>query len=510
MEYTEKPMLEVRNLTKKFQHITANADVSFDVAHGEIHCLLGENGAGKSTLAECIYGYYKADAGAIYIEGQQVNLKSPAEAIRHGIGMVHQHFVMVPSMNAIENIAIGKSGREFGPGLEQVHQAVSQLCERYAVDLDLHAKVWQLPVGKQQWVEIFKALYHGARLLILDEPSAVLTPQESDQLFRILRSMAAEGMAIILISHKFQEVMQSDRVTVLRKGKKIATVSTAATTREELTGMMIGRQVSSTRNSKAMETEGEVILQVNQLRALSDRGQEALRGVDLTIRAGEIVGIAGVAGNGQKELFESLLGVRHATAGSVKLCGKEVLGQSCAEIQNEGVGFIPDDRFSEGLVPDFSIAENLILGHESHREFSRRGFLDIEKIRAYGRQAIDSFKIAAHSENAVTRTLSGGNAQKIILAREFDRGTRLLLANQPSRGLDIGVIETIHTRLLERREMGLAVLVASEELEELLALADRIVVMFKGEIKGVFSAADARVEEIGLLMAGHELAEVPA
>ena len=496
-----EPLLRTQALTKIFHQVVAIDSISFDVRPGEIHCLLGENGAGKSTLAECIYGFYKPEQGEIFVEGQPVQMSSPAEAIGHGIGMVHQHFVLVPTLSVLENIVVGTNASGILLELGKAEKEVKRLCQRYCVELDLGAKVWQLPVGQQQWVEILKVLYVGARLLILDEPTAVLTPRESRALFEILGMMTRENMSVILISHKLNEVLQSDRVTILRKGKKIATVQTAETTREELTAMMIGREVdvNLTKDDPVM---GPEILAIQKLKARDDRGQEALRGIDLVVRGGEIVGIAGVAGNGQKELFETLIGVRKARSGKVTLLGEDITRRSPKYIQEKGVAFIPEDRFAEGLVPDFSVEENLILGSQRAARFKSRGFIDFVRVADFANKCIADYEIATPSGKTITRTLSGGNAQKLIVAREFAQAAKLTLANQPSRGLDVGVIEYMHQVLLEKRREGGAILLASEDLDELYNIADTIVVIYKGQIMGRFPTAEADIQQIGLLMVG--------
>ena len=504
-----EPLLYTENLTKRFHQVVANHQVCFDVIPGEIHCLLGENGAGKSTLAECIYGFYRPEEGSICIGGRPVELNSPADAIKYGIGMVHQHFVLVPSLTVLENIVVGTEASGFILNLGAAEAEIGKLCEQYGVELDLNAKVWQLPVGQQQWVEILKALFVKAKLLILDEPTAVLTPQESDRLFEILRMMTAGGMSIILISHKLKEVMQSDRVTVLRKGKKVATMITARTSKEELTSLMIGREIGAP-PSKDNSLAGETLLEIKGLRAMDDRKQEALRGIDLKVHKGEIVGIAGVAGNGQKELFESLVGVRGATGGEIYLNGQAITNCSPKHIQESGVAFIPEDRFAEGLVPDFSVEENLILGEQRSPKFKSMGLLDFSRISSFAQKCISRYDIATPSGKTLARTLSGGNAQKLIVAREFARNTPLTLANQPSRGLDVGVIEYMHAALLEKRAQGGGILLASEDLDELFAIADTIVVIHKGSILGRFAACDADLQTIGLLMAGHKAEQTPA
>jgi simple sugar transport system ATP-binding protein len=498
-----QPLLEARNLTKRFHQVVANDDISFDIMPGEIHCLLGENGAGKSTLAECIYGFYQPDAGEFILDGHRVEIRSPSDAIRNGIGMVHQHFVLVPTLSVLENIVVGTEGTGIVLDLRKARETLRGISERYGVSIDLDAKVWQLSVGEQQWVEIVKALYLGARLLIMDEPTAVLTPQESQRLFGIFRSMTASGMSVVLISHKLNEVMQSDRVTILRKGRKIATAVTAQSSKAELTNMMVGRELKAVARVDDQEP-GAVVLSAQDLRAKGERGQNALDGLGLELRRGEIVGVAGVAGNGQKELFEVLMGARKVFAGTVTLDGTDITNRSPALISASGVGYIPDDRFKEGLVPAFNITDNLILGAQRTGRFAKRGFLRLAKAREFARQAIEQFHIATPSENTRTGTLSGGNAQKVIVAREFSQATKVILANQPSRGLDVGVIEYMMEQLLAKRKAGFGILVASEELNELASIADRVVVMFKGKIVGSFRSGEIDLERIGLLMAGHD------
>lgn len=496
-----QPFLKVENVTKRFHQVVAADSVSFDVLPGEIHCLLGENGAGKSTIAECIYGFYHPEEGVIDVEGRPARLSSPADAIAHKIGMVHQHFVLVESMSVLENIVIGTPQATTILDLKGAEKKVRAICDRYAVEIDLHAKIWELPVGTQQWVEILKALFLDARLLIMDEPTAVLTPQESERLFEIFGEMTRDGMSIILISHKMKEVMQSDRVTVLRRGKVVGTVATAETTTRELTRMMVGRDVAL-RVEREAHAPGAPMLELKGVTANNDFGTQKLAGIDLTVHRGEIVGIAGVAGNGQRALFETIIGVRKATAGQILLDGAEITNRSPYSIQHKGVGYIPDDRFAEGLVGDFDILSNIVLGHHKTPPFARAGFLNFGRIAAFARRAIKDYEIKAPSERTICRTLSGGNAQKVIVAREFAQASRLLLANQPSRGLDVGVIEYMHARLLEKRREEFGILMASEELDELFSLCDRILVLFKGRILGEFTPETADVETIGLLMAG--------
>ena len=496
------PILSVQEVTKKFHQVVANDRVSFDVMAGEIHCLLGENGAGKSTIAECIYGFHRPDGGTISVRGKELDLRSPSDAIHSGIGMVHQHFVLVPTMTVLENIVIGTEAAKAILDMRSATDRILTICRRYDVDIDLNSRVSQLTVGQQQWVEILKALFLGADILIMDEPTAVLTPQESRRLFKIFREMCGDGMSIILISHKLDEVMQSDRVTILRKGRKVATVITRESSKPELTNLMVGRDVDLGVRRERGAIAGPMI-ELSELHAQSDLGTPALNGVTLTVHCGEIVGIAGVAGNGQKELFETLMGVRHATAGAIVFDGKEITNLSPREVQKAGMGHIPDDRFAEGLVPDFDIQSNLVLGAQRDPAFSRLGFLRFGAIRQFARDAMEAFAIQAPSAQTACRTLSGGNAQKVIVAREFAQSTKAILANQPSRGLDIGVIEYMHNRLTEKRNQNYAILIASEELDELRALSDRIVVIFKGRIVGEFAHDAVDLESIGLLMAGH-------
>lgn len=502
-----EPYIEIKNLTKRFHQVVANDRVSLTIKQGEIHCLLGENGAGKSTLAECLYGFYQPEEGEIFCQGREVQLFSPADAIKIGIGMVHQHFVLVPTMTVLENIVIGTDSTGVILDLKTAEDKVHALCTHYEIELDLHAKIRQLPVGTQQWVEILKALYIGAKLLILDEPTAVLTPQESERLFSILRKMTSENLSIVLISHKLNEVMQSDRVTILRKGKKIDTVITRETSKEELTSKMVGRAIESTLCKEPFKP-GETVLAVSGLHAANSFGRESLSGVDFQVRKGEIVGIAGVASNGQKELFESLIGVRHATQGQVLLNGEAITNLSPYKIQKKGVAFIPDDRFLEGLVPSFPVSENLILGSQREERFSKYQLLDNKKINDFANTCVEDFEIKTPSISTIIRTLSGGNAQKVIVAREFALNASLTLANQPSRGLDIGVIEYMHRALLNKRDEGGAVLLASEDLDELFNLVDTLLVMHDGRITGCFPIEEADIKTVGLLMAGDSVESI--
>ena len=498
----EPYVIEAIQLTKRFPLVLANDKVDFNVRRGEIHCLLGENGAGKTTLAECLYGFYKPEEGEIRFNGTSVILSSPNDAIRLGIGMVHQHFVLVEPLNVIENVVMGTDHKGILLDLNSAEEKLKTLCELYDVKLDLHAKIWQLSVGEQQWVEILKALYIGVQLLILDEPTAVLTPPEADRLFSVLHRMKKEGLSIIFITHRLKEVMQvSDRVTVLQKGRKVATVNTQDVTTEELAYMMVGREVIF-RVNKDKVIAGDPILQINELVTKNDMGLEALHGINLTLHQSEILSIAGVAGNGQKELFEVLVGVRKALAGKVIINNDDITNNSPRTISNEGISHIPDDRIGAGLISDFSVAENLILGLEENPPYRKGLFLDKNYIKKFAGECISQFDIVTPSMNQKTSYLSGGNLQKVILARELRQSPRVLIANQPSRGLDVGVIEYVHKQILAMRRDGVGILLISEDLDEIFNLSDRIAVMFKGNILKIFDADEADIESIGLLMAG--------
>lgn len=495
-------LLSVQNLTKRFGAVTANDNVDLDVRKGEIHCLFGENGAGKSTLSACLYGYYRADSGVIRFKGEVAELNSPADALRLGIGMVHQHFVLVTNFTVLENIIVGSPDVGMFLSKSAARQKVEELCRRCGIQLDLDREIWQLSVGEQQWVEILKALYFGAELLILDEPTAVLTPQQSDQLFVILDGMRRQGLSIILISHKLREVMQSDRVTILRKGKVVATVETSTTTAEAITALMVGHKVTKHVSDRSV-APGREVLVVDRAGAIGEWGEEVLCDVTFTIAENEILGLAGVAGNGQKELFEVLMGVRTLSSGSFHLNSEAIVAPTSREMLDRGVGLVPDDRFREGLIPEFGTAENLVLGWQRKPEYRRGPFLDRGKINALAARKIEEFRIVAASADLPVERLSGGNAQRVILAREFLHARGLLLANQPTRGLDVAASEFVYEKILEKRAEGFAVLLASEELEDLLRLCDRIAVIFKGKIMGIVQPEETTLLELGMMMAGN-------
>jgi general nucleoside transport system ATP-binding protein len=492
--------LSIRNLSKRFGPVQANDDVSLDVAAGELHCLLGENGAGKSTLSACLYGLYRPDGGRILVEGVEQAFRSPADAIAAGIGMVHQHFVLVPTFTVLENIVVG-TGVGVTLDLAGARKRVRALCERHALEIALDAVTEDLSVGEQQWMEIVKALYLGARILILDEPTAVLTPQESNRLFALLSRMKADGLSIILISHKMNEVMRSDRVSVLRRGRLVGTVTTSAVTQDELTRMMIGRDLQPV-EAKPRMASNVLVVQVRDATLQDSRGVRVLDGLSLELNAGEVLGLAGVAGNGQRELIAAIAGIRRIDGGDILLDGRSIGSSTARAIARLGVGHVPEDRFKDGLVPDSSIAENVILGQHWDAAWRRGLLLDGERMAHHANASIVEFSIVATGPDALIRKLSGGNAQKVILARELAKATRCLLCNQPTRGLDVGVIEYVHKEILRKRDEGVAVLLASEELEDLIALSDRIAVIFRGRIMGVVPRGSADVARLGRMMAG--------
>jgi len=492
---TTVPRLAVRHLTKRFGALAANDDISLTVEAGELHCLLGENGAGKSTFSACLYGLLQPDHGEIEIDGRKVELTSPAKAIACGIGMVHQHFVLVPSFTVLENIVVG-TGSGLALDMGTARRKILDLSRGFGLELTPDRLVSDLSVGEKQWVEIVKALYLGARLLILDEPTAVLTPLESERLFAVISELKAAGIAVILISHKMNEVMRSDRVSVLRKGKLIGTVRTKDVTRDDLTMMMVGRPIAQV-HARAKTSHGKAALQVVGLRL--KRGAD----ISLGIAAGEILGLAGVAGNDQDELLETIAGLARPERGRILLDGEDLTSLSVQDIARRGVGYVPSDRFRDGLVSDFTIAENLILGQHWDEHWRSGPFLDDAATAKNAEAAISSYSIMASGPEMLCGRLSGGNAQKVILAREFAKARHLLLCNQPTRGVDIGVIEFVHREILRKREEGCAILLVSEELEDIFALSDRIAVMFRGEIMGIFPREVADIAVIGPLMAGH-------
>jgi ABC-type uncharacterized transport system ATPase subunit len=495
--------VELRGVTKRFPGVLANDQVDFDVHAGEVHALLGENGAGKSTLMKVLYGMYAPDEGEIWINGQRANITSPTDAIGLGIGMIHQHFMLVESLTVTENVALGlPSSREPLTDLDRVTKRIKKLEEAYGLRVDPDAYIWQLAVGQKQRVEILKALYRGADLLILDEPTAVLTPQEVDEFFATLRQMTQEGHAIIFISHKLHEVLDiCDRVTVLRDGRRVDSCSIEGCTKASLAQMMVGREVTMKPYRVALEP-GDARLVLRNLHALSDRETPALRGVDLAVHSGEILGLAGVSGNGQRELAEVITGLRPLTDGEVFLEGLDVSGFKPGPRTEMGLAYIPEERMKDGMIQDFSVAENMILRDHDKEPFSRNGILFLRVIAQYADKLIEAFRVKTPSRETPAKNLSGGNIQKVVLARELSRKPSVLIAAQPTRGVDIGATEYVHAQLLEQREKGTAILLISEDLDEVMALSDRIAVIYEGHIMGIVEGKDATPEQLGLLMAG--------
>ncbi len=502
--------LELRGITKRFPGVIANDAVDLVVTSGEVHGLLGENGAGKSTLMNVLYGLYRADEGEIIVDGTPLQLDDPGDAIDAGIGMVHQHFMLVPVFTVAENIVLGV---EHTRGLGRLDRAraskeVAELAERSGLPVDPDALVEDLPVGIQQRVEILKALYRDARLLILDEPTAVLTPQEADDLFDAIRAFTAEGRSVVFISHKLREHrVIADRISVLRRGRIVGTADPREASEQDLANLMVGRPVELT-VSKTPAQPTDSVLQVQGLRVDDAVGSPVVQDVDLEIRRGEIVAVAGVEGNGQTPLVAALTGLREIADGTVTVAGREVMGATRKQILREGTGHVPEDRSKDGLVADFSVAENLILNLWDAEPYARRGTLQFAAINEHARELVGAYDIRTPSVSTPAGSLSGGNQQKLVVAREFDRPIDLLVASQPTRGVDVGSIEYIHSQLVAKRDAGTAVLLVSSELDEVLALADRVAVMYHGRLVGPFDMPISK-EAVGRMMAGADPADVP-
>ena len=499
--------LQMRGIVKRFPGVLAVDHVDFDVRAGEIHALLGENGAGKSTLMKILYGLYQPDSGTISLNGQPTAIHSPQAAIQQGIGMIHQHFMLVPSLTVAENVALGmKSSRGARLDTDVIAARLSELSEQYNLKVNPNTPVWQLAVGEQQRVEILRAIYKGAALLVLDEPTAVLTPQEVDDLFRILRQMAADGHALIFISHKLHEVLAvSQRVTVLRDGHRVATIPTEGATRRSLAEMMVGRPVLL-QYDRAPAQVNTARLWLEGVSARSDRGDAGLSDVSLEVHGGEIVGVAGVSGNGQHELAQVIAGLRPVTGGRVLLEGQDITGQPPVKVNKRGLAYIPEERMIDGVIKDFSVAENYVLHDHGTTPFVRgRVFMRFGMIAERCREVIRAYEIKTPGTDVPIKNLSGGNIQKLVLARELSRNPRVLIAAQPTRGVDIGASEYIHRRLLDERAKGTAVLLISEDLDEIRALSDRIAVMYEGRIVGVVENESTSVEQLGAMMAGASL-----
>ncbi|MCM3587212.1 ABC transporter ATP-binding protein [Mesobacillus maritimus] len=505
MEY----VIEMLNIRKEFSGFVANDNITLQLKQGEIHALLGENGAGKSTLMNVLFGLYQPEEGEIKVKGETVKITDPNVANELGIGMVHQHFMLVDTFTVTENIILGKETTKGGfIDIKTAEEEVRKISERYGLAVDPQAKVANISVGMQQRVEILKTLYRGADILIFDEPTAVLTPQEIKELIQIFKTLIKEGKSIILITHKLKEIMEvCDRVTVIRKGKGIGTVNVSETNPTELASLMVGRDVVF-KTEKTEANPAHEVLQVENLNVKDARGVQAIKNLNLSVRAGEIVGIAGVDGNGQTELIEAITGLRKAESGRVKINGKNVLNFSPRKVTETGLGHIPQDRHKHGLVLNYSVGENMVLQTYYQKPYSKSGVMNFKKIYDKARALIQEFDVRTPSEYTPARALSGGNQQKAIIGREVDRNPDILIAAQPTRGLDVGAIEFIHKRLIEQRDNGKAVLLVSFELDEIMNVSDRIAVIYEGEIVAIVDPKETTEQELGLLMAGSKKKEV--
>ena len=501
------PILELSNINKSFGHVHANKDINLIINKGTIHGIIGENGAGKSTLMSIVYGLYQADSGTIKVNQKEIKLKSPRDSIENGIGMVHQHFMLVENFTVLENIVLGFEGEVvFGKNLEKAKIDLKNLCETYNLNVDLDSVISDLSVGFRQRVEILKSLYRGAEVFILDEPTGVLTPQEVDELFKILRSLKEEGKTIVLITHKLNEIMDlTSEVSVMRQGEVVGHTKTENTNREKLAEMMVGRSVLL-RINKSKTQRGDVAFRVENLTVKDDLDVTRVKNVNLEIHAGEILGLAGVTGNGQTELLEALSGIRKVESGEIFLNGEKISDNSDLlnprELKEKGLAHIPEDRQRMGLVTDFKAYENLIFGYHDQEPYSKSSIMKGNKILDYSKKVMEEYDVRPRSPHLMTSNFSGGNQQKLILSRELNENPKVLLIGQPTRGVDIGAIEFIHQRLIDMRDKGAAILLVSVELEEVLSLSDRIVVMFDGNIVGERVNKDVTDRELGLLMAG--------
>lgn len=500
MEY----IIEMLNIRKEFTGIVANDNITLQVKPGEIHALLGENGAGKSTLMSVLFGLYQPDAGSIKVRDKDVKITNPNIANDLGIGMVHQHFKLVHNFTVTENIILGREAtKSLKIDINSAAKRIQELSNRYKLSVDPHAKIEDITVGMQQRVEILKMLYRDAEILIFDEPTAVLTPQEIHELMGVMRSMAAEGKTILLITHKLKEIKAvADRCTVIRKGKSIATVNVKETSEEKMAELMVGRHVSF-KVEKSEAKPGKEVFRIEDLNVISHRGLQAVKNVNLSVRAGEILGVAGVEGNGQTELIEAITGLRKPESGKILIEGIDISGLTVRQRTEHGLGHIPEDRHKYGLVLDFTLEDNMILQNYYKQPFSKNGILNRDKIRSYSENLIEQFDVrSAQGPITKARSMSGGNQQKAIIAREVDKSPTVMVVAQPTRGLDVGAIEYIHKRLIEERDKGKTILLFSLELDEILNVSDRIAVMYEGEIVGIVNAKETNENELGLMMAG--------
>ena len=501
------PILELKNINKSFGHVQANKNINLTIKKGTIHGIIGENGAGKSTLMSIVYGLYQADTGSINVSGKEIKLRSPRDSIESGIGMVHQHFMLVENFTVIENIVLGFEGEfVFGKKLEKAKEDLQKLCETYKLNIDLDSVISDLSVGFRQRVEILKSLYRGAEIFILDEPTGVLTPQEVDELFKILRSLKEEGKTIVLITHKLNEIMDlTSEVSVMRQGEVVGHTKTTDTNKEKLAEMMVGRSVLL-RLNKPEAKLGDVVFKVENLTVKDDLDVTRVKNVNFEIRSGEILGLAGVTGNGQTELLEALSGIRKVESGAIYLNDEKISDKDNLldprELKEKGLAHVPEDRQRMGLVTDFKAYENLIFGYHDQEPYSKSSILRDGDILSFSKKVMEEYDVRPRSPQLITSNFSGGNQQKIILSRELNENPKILLVGQPTRGVDIGAIEFIHQRLIDMRDKGAAILLVSVELDEVLSLSDRILVMFDGKIVGERVNKDVTDRDLGLLMAG--------
>ncbi len=505
------PVLELRGITKQFPGVLANDNVNLTLEKGEIHALLGENGAGKTTLMNILYGLYKPTKGEIFINGKVADISGPTDAIKHGIGMVHQHFMLIPVLTVTENVMLGEEKLTNGLFLDRksVANRIREISKQYGLQVNPDAYVKDLPVGIQQRVEIIKVLYRNANMLILDEPTAVLTPQEVEELFEIIQSLVAQGVSLIFITHKLKEVLSvADRITVIRRGKTVGTATPAESTEQSLAELMVGRAVELTVQKEKAKPK-EPVLVIDNLVVKDDREGVMVDGVSFEVRAGEVLGVAGVQGNGQTELVEALTGLRRVDSGTFTIDGKKATNASPRVVTELGVAHVPEDRQRDGLVLSYPLTDNVVLNTYYKKPFANGFVINEEAVKTETEQLIKEFDVRTPNSTVPAATLSGGNQQKVIVAREFSRPIKLLIASQPTRGLDVGSIEYIHGRIIQKRDEGTAVLVVSTELDEIRSLSDRIAVMFEGKIVAILSADEVSKDQLGLLMAGAQLNELP-
>lgn len=498
--------LRMQDITKTFPGVLANDHVTIECNKGEVLGLLGENGAGKTTLMNILYGLYPPDEGQVFIDGKEVSIHSPSEAIENGIGMVHQHFKLVDTLTVIENVILGMPTNKAVLDLAPAREKFKKLCDEYELFVDPDTEVWKLPVGQQQWVEILKALYRDCKVLVLDEPTAVLTPSESDQLARAIRRITGQGRSVVFISHKLREVMEvTDKVTVIRDGAVVGTIATKDASQIKLAEMMVGRPITIERRERPAMPDGEVILDMQGVNATDDRGVHALKDFSLQVRAGEIVGVAGVDGNGQRELAECISGLRKPTSGTITIKGKPVTGVIS---DPSFMGFIPEDRHKTGLVLDFSVAENLVIKEYMNAPYTKNGILQYKEIKRHADEMISKYNIKTPNCDVKAKTLSGGNQQKVVIAREMDPEPVFDMAAHPTRGLDLGAVTNVHDILLNERNRGAAVLFISAELQEIMAVADRIIVLYSGQIMGDLDGETADQNVIGQMMLGQKAEDI--